>query len=107
MIANQETLCKIINQIHSIESKLMTDEKNASLKRKFERIRGHFEELNIVIHNPKGEAYSETRLDCEASISGDQTDNLEIIEVLKPVVFLKDGEFKEIIQRGVVIAEGK
>lgn len=107
MIANQETLCNIINQIHAIESKLVNDEKNATFERKFERIRKNFEDMNIVIHNPNGEEYSETRLDCEASISGDHTDNLKIIEVLKPVIYFRDGEFNEIIQRAVVIAEGK
>ncbi|MFT4665571.1 MAG: hypothetical protein ACI8YQ_002788 [Polaribacter sp.] len=101
------TLCKIINEIHGIAAKTIGVEANRTMERKFDRIKRHFEELNIYVHNPIGEDYSLTRLDCEASISGDATGNLKIIEVIKPVVYLKEKGTNEILQRALVIVEGE
>lgn len=101
------TLCKIINEIHGLANRTIGQEGNRPLERKFDRIKRHFEELNIYIHDPIGEDYALTRLDCEASISGDATENLKIIEVIKPVVYLKVEGTNEILQRGLVIVEGQ
>lgn len=85
----------------------MTSEENQSLSRRFQRIKKSFEELNLFVHNPIGEDYSETRLDCEASISGESSENLKIIEVIKPLVYFKHEGDNELIQRALVIAEGR
>ena len=106
----QETfsiLCNIINQLHAIESKVKEVKEPLKLERKFERIKKHLQELNLFVHNPLQEAYDETRMDCDASIAGDQTENLYIIEVIKPIIYMRDGDVNQIIQRGVVIVEGK
>ncbi len=101
------TLCKIINEIHGIAAKTIAVEASRPLQRKFDRIKRHFEDLNIHVHDPIGEDYSLTRLDCEASISGDATENLKIIEVIKPVIYLKEKGANEILQRALVIVEGE
>ncbi len=106
MQEQHNALCNIINQIHSLEAKLMTSEDNQTLSRRFQRIKKSFEELKLFVHNPIGEDYSETRLDCEASISGESSEHLKIIEVIKPLIYFKNGEDNELIQRAVVIAEG-
>lgn len=106
MQEHHNTLCNIINQIHGLESKLMSSEEHQSLNRRFQRIKKHFEEMHLFIHNPIGEDYSETRLDCEASISGESNDHLKIIEVIKPIVYFRNEQENELIQRAVVIAEG-
>lgn len=96
----------IINQFFEIEKKLSSGPAGlGSLDRNFERIKRFFEEMGYQIHNPAGEAYSETRTDCEASIAGDSVENLRIKEVIKPVViFLQHGQ-PSIVQKGVVIVE--
>ena len=107
MDASSSTLCKIINQIFAIETKLGEATHQAALTRKFQRITKHFEELDLYIHNPKGEAYDETRLDCEASISGDQIEHLVITEVIKPIIYYKKEDVNEILQRAIVVVEGQ
>lgn len=98
--------CQIINQIFAIEAKVDANN-SSSLKRKFSRINELFEELGIGIHNPLNEDYNETRLDCEATILGDETEELIITEVIKPIVHHKSSQGTEIIQRGVVLVSKK
>ncbi len=101
------SLCQIINQIHGLEAKLSGEQASSATERKFQRIKKSFEEMNLYIYNPIGEDYSETRLDCEASIAGDALTNLKITEVIKPIISVRTGNSNEIIQRAVVIVEGK
>ena len=56
-------LCNIINQIFAVEIRL-SGEQHDKMSRKFQRIAGLFEELHLYVHNPNGEVYNETRLDC-------------------------------------------
>jgi hypothetical protein len=91
---------RIINQVFDIERK---STQNAPVLRHIERIRTVFEEMGYQIHNPSGEPYTETRTDCEASIAGTKIENLVVAEVIKPIV-RRQGM---IIQKGVVIVEGK
>jgi len=107
MDQTQSTLCNIINQLHNIEIKVKELDQSNRLERRFERIKSQLEVLSLFIHDPLHEAYDSTRLDCEASIAGDKTENLQIVEVIKPIVFHRQGEINSIIQRGVVIVEGK
>lgn len=102
MTDTQNILCNIINQIFQIEQKCNKEIDSKGLQRKFARIHQHFEELDIEVHNPMGEDYNDTRIDCEATISGDATDQLKIIETIKPIIYHK-GDHNVILQRGVVI----
>jgi len=77
------------------------------LSRKFDRTKKYFEEIDLYIHDPLGEDYSDTRIDCEATISGDSTNDLKIVEVIKPLIFNREGGQNVIIQRAVVIVEGR
>jgi len=101
------TILKIINQLHSVEQKLKSNQSHDSVSRNFNRISSAFEEMDIIIQNPLGESYNETRFDCEASISGDGSDNLHIIEVIKPIVYKREESGNALLQRGIVIAESK
>ncbi len=101
------SILKVINQLHTVEQKLKSNEALDSVSRNFNRISNAFEEMNIIIQNPIGETYDETRFDCEASISGESSENLQIIEVIKPIVYKKDASGNALLQRGIVIAESK
>lgn len=107
MIQDTQSVCQIINQIHSIQNKVLEQNDSNGMVRKFERLHKSFEAFNMFIHNPIGEAYNATRMDCEATISGSGTENLQIVEVIKPIIYLKENGRNEIIQRGIVIVEAK
>jgi hypothetical protein len=58
-----------------------------------------------------GQAFKETRTDLEATIAGTGTENLVVVEVIKPIIraTLKGGEAgsSKIVQRGIVIVESR
>ena len=106
MTDTQNVLCNIINQIYQIEQKCKQELDSKGLQRKFNRIQQHLSALELEVYDPLGEAYDDTRIDCEATISGGSTDHLKIIEVIKPIIYHK-GDQNTILQRGVVIASNE
>ena len=64
-----------------------------------------------------GQPFKETRTDLEATISGSGTDNLVVVEVIKPIIrsLIRDNsgemsakdtaQFSQVIQKGIVIVE--
>src|SRR5689334_902763 len=87
----------ILNQLFEIEKKLKNIREPNSIQRNIDRMKDYFETAaltegqGLTYHDPLGELYNETRADCEASISGNSHENLEIIEVLKPIIYFKYG----------------
>jgi len=110
---NQKIFLDLLNQIFEIEKKLERIQESNSISRNVNKLRELFEtELNqqgvgLTYHNPLGEPYSETRTDCDASISGESTENLAIIEVIKPIIRLKQGGFNQIVQKAVVVVQSQ
>lgn len=108
-----------INQIFEIEKKTGNIGEENSIQRNLNKIKGILEEeffrgnnlIGFTYHNPIGENYSDTRTDCEATIAGNDVNNLEIIEVIKPIVFCayqeNDVVMKSIVQQAVVIVQSK
>jgi len=112
-----QKILDLINQVFEIEKKAALLKETNSINRNINRIKELIETvlfaqdpmnpLGFIYYNPIGEPYNETRTDCDASISGTSTENLEIIEVIKPIIFLKQGGIKHMVQKAIVIAEAK
>jgi hypothetical protein len=108
-----------INQIFEMEKKVNNLTEENSIHRNINKIKGLVEEeifkgpstIGLTYHNPLGETYSDTRTDCVATIAGESVDNLEIIEVVKPIIYYSylDNErvIKVIVQPAVVIVKSK
>lgn len=108
-----------MNQIFEIEKKSTSLKEENSIQRNLNKIKGILEgdffkgssTIGLTYHNPLGESYSDTRTDCEATISGTGVENLEIIEVIKPIIFYAYHEnekvIKVIVQPAVVIVQSK
>ena len=108
-----------INQIFEIEKKSTNLKEENSIQRNVNKIKGILEDeffkgasmIGLTYHNPIGEIYSDTRTDCEATIAGIGVENLEITEVIKPIIFCAYHEneklIKIIVQPAVVIAQSK
>ena len=108
-----------MNQIFEIEKKVVNIKEENSIQRNLNKMKGILEEeffkgsstIGLTFHNPLGESYSDTRTDCEATIAGTGVENLEIIEVIKPIIFYAYQEnekvIKVIVQPAVVIAQSK
>lgn len=108
-----------MNQIFEIEKKANNLKEENSIQRNLNKMKGILEEeffkgspiIGLSYQNPLGENYSDTRTDCEATIAGIGVDNLEIIEVVKPIIFFAYQEEekvkKVIVQPAVVIVQSK
>lgn len=108
-----------MNQIFEIEKKAANLKEENSIQRNLNKMKGILEEeffkgsstIGLTYHNPIGESYSDTRTDCEATIAGTGVENLEIIEVIKPIIFYAYQEnekvIKVIVQPAVVIVQSK
>lgn len=110
----------LINQIFEIEKKSSLIKEEHSLQRNINKLKDIIENelfkgtggtIGLSYHNPLGERYSETRTDCEASIAGTSSEDLEIVEVIKPIVYYSYLEnqniIKTIVQKAVIVAESK
>ena len=108
-----------MNQIFEIEKKANNLTEENSISRNINKIKGLLEDeffkgsstIGLSYHNPIGEVYSDTRTDCEATIAGEGTENLEIIEVIKPIIYYSYSDYdkimKVIVQPAVVIVKSK
>jgi hypothetical protein len=101
-----QELLFIINQVFEIERKAGRLTEKNSIGRNTQRLVEKFAELGFEVHDPIGEAYSETRTDCEASIAGDTMHNLRITDVIKPIIRQRHGGANVIVQKAVVVVEG-
>lgn len=96
---------RLINQLWELEKKVQRLADGGSLMRPVERMKEALAELGYQIHNPQGENYDETRTDLEASIIGDKIKNLKVADVIKPIVYWKEGERNFLAQKGVVLVQ--
>ncbi len=98
-------LLRVINQLFEAEKKASRGAEFASIQKNLERMHVAIEEMGLLILNPQGEEYHESRTDCECSIAGDPGKKLFIKEVLKPVIYGQIGEHRYLVQKAVVIAD--
>ena len=121
----------VINQLYELEQKLKKHGDPNNLQRNVTKMKDAFAEegmpsdgrgqLHICLsyEDPMGQSFKETRTDLDATISGSGTDNLVVVEVIKPIIRsalrVSAGEFTEkdkaqftqVIQKGVVIVESQ
>lgn len=109
----------LINQVFEIEKKTAQLKEDNSLQRNINKLKDLIENelfksndgAGLTYYNPLGEKYSQSRTDCEASIAGTETGNLEIVEVIKPIIFynyIDDNKaMKTIAQKAVIVAEAR
>ena len=120
-----KSVLTVLNQIYQVEKKLTKLPDATDLRRNIERMKDAFAEdglpvfdgggrpcfLGLTYEDPMGQAFKETRTDLEATIAGSSTENLVVVEVIKPIIraTFKGGEAgsSKIVQRGIVIVESR
>lgn len=100
-------ILKVLNNVCDIERKIQIHGDPGNAKRNVDRIKETFEAEKIFYEDPMGELFTETRTDLEASITGAGTENLHVVEVIKPIVRIGDKNFSRVIQKGIVVVESK
>lgn len=107
----------ILNHLYEIEHKSNRLEEFNKISRNIERIKDAFREelvgaengTGLLYEDPMGQAYDETRNDLDANISGESTESLVVVEVIKPIIWIKNPQqgLSKVVQNGVVIVESK
>lgn len=97
----------VLNSLYEIERKLEVHGDPGHAKRNVDRIKEEFEQQSLVIEDPLGQTFKETRTDLEATIAGEGADNLVVTEVIKPVIRLVNGPISRVVQKGIVVVQSK
>ncbi|HCC51758.1 MAG TPA: hypothetical protein DEQ30_06590 [Porphyromonadaceae bacterium] len=96
---------QLINQLTEIEYKISQDNLMLKYERNFNRVRNLLEEEGYLFRYPIGEKYRESNTDCEAGIIGEESENMVVVQVIKPVIYKKDADKITLVQKGIVIVE--
>ena len=99
--------CTLLNHLYEIEKKLITHGDVGNALRNVGKMKDAFEEKELFYEDPMGQPFKETRTDLEATISGTGTDNLEVVEVIKPIIRYGTRQYSRVTQKGLVIVESK
>jgi hypothetical protein len=113
-----KSILTVLNQLYELEQKLKKQGDPSNFGRNVEKMKDAFAEegfpdgsggrICIRYEDPMGTPFRETRTDLEVTISGAGTDNLSVVEVIKPIIRAKimDG-VSHVVQKGVVIVESR
>ncbi len=100
-----------MNQLYEIELKLKKHVSMTIIQRNINKMKDAFNELGLAYEDPMGQPFKETRTDVEATISGSGTENLTIVEVIKPIIRTVPGDgpsqLSKVVQKGVVIVKSQ
>ena len=115
-------ILSILNQLYDIENKIKKDGDPSKIQRNLDKILNvlnteagiydpSMKKVTFAYEDPMGQDFTETRTDLEATISGVGTDELKVVEVVKPIirVVFADGvgEYSRIVQKGIVVVESQ
>jgi sugar-specific transcriptional regulator TrmB len=104
---------KIMNNLYEIDRKLALHGDAGNTVRNVEKIKdaiGDFlgdNEFEIFYEDPMGQMFKETRTDLDATITGNSSENLHVVEVIKPIIRIRSPKFSQVIQKGSVVVASK
>ena len=100
-------LLTIANHVYDIERKIARHGDPAGIGRNIDKIKELFESFHLFYEDPMGQTFKETRTDLEATISGADTTDLAVVEVIKPIIRAGRPEASVVVQKGIVVVQSK
>lgn len=97
----------IINNLFEIEKKISIHGDAGNLLRNVTKIREVIEAQGLTFEDPQGQAFNQTRADLDATISGEGTENLYVVDVIKPIIRVSISGISQVVQKGIVVVESK
>jgi hypothetical protein len=97
----------MLNNLYEIERKLSVHGDPGNVGRNVEKMKDAFRNEGLFYEDPLGQPFRETRTDLEVNISGQETENLVVVEVIKPIIRRGEAEFSRVVQKGIVVLESK
>lgn len=105
-IAAPDWLLSIANNLYDMERKISKHGDAANIQRNVDKIKERIGALGVVYEDPMGQPFRETRTDLDATIAGTGTENLVVVEVIKPIIRMgAEGLFTRVVQKGIVVVE--
>jgi hypothetical protein len=96
-----------LNNLYEVERKLALHGDTGNATRNVEKMKDALAEAGFFYEDPMGQEFKETRTDLDATISGRGTENLIVVEVIKPIVRVGEAAFSKVVQKGIVVVESK
>ena len=97
----------LLNQLYEIERKLLLHGDSGNALRNVAKMKTSLEEKGFFYEDPMGQSFKETRTDLEATISGEGTENLHVVEVIKPILRYGTRDLSTVFQKGIVVVESQ
>lgn len=95
------------NNLFEIEKKMTQSGDPGNFSRNISKMKEALEENGVTYENPEGQPFNETRTDLDASISGKETENLYVVDVIKPIIRAGANGVSTVIQKGIVVVESR
>jgi hypothetical protein len=96
---------QVLNNVYEIERKLTLHGDNGNSKRNVDKIKEALTNEGLFYEDPFGQEFKETRTDLEASISGNSTEDLVVIDVIKPIIRYGNNQLSKVVQKGIVVVK--
>ena len=97
----------LLNNLYELEKKLKIHGDIGNASRNITKMKDTLEELGFFYEDPMGQSFKETRTDLEATIAGSGTEDLHVVEVIKPIIRFGKRDLSRVTQKGIVIIESK
>jgi hypothetical protein len=95
------------NNLFEIEKKLAASGDTGNVSRNILKMKEALEENGVTYENPIGQSFNETRTDLDASISGPGTEDLYVVDVMKPIIRVTGSGLSSVVQKGIVVVESR
>jgi hypothetical protein len=102
-----------MNNLYEIDRKLAIHGDAGNAMRNVEKIKDVIcdnigdSDFEIFYEDPMGQIFKETRTDLDATITGNSSEDLYVVEVIKPIIRIGSAKFSQVVQKGSVVVASK
>ncbi len=96
---------QVLNNLYEVENKLSRAGDPGNALRNVARMKEALASAHVFYEDPFGQSFVETRTDLEVTISGTETEDLRVVEVIKPIIRIGDASYSRVVQKGIVVVQ--
>jgi len=96
---------QVLNNLYEIENKLGRGGDPGNAMRNVTKMKEALATEGVFYEDPFGQPFDETRTDLEVTISGSGTENLRVVEVIKPIIRIGESSYSRVAQKGIVVVQ--
>jgi hypothetical protein len=95
----------VLNHLYEVESKLRRQGDSSNALRNVDKMKEAIASEGVFFEDPFGQDFKETRTDLEATITGQGTESLRVVEVIKPIIRIGTQQLSRVVQKGIVVVQ--